>query len=119
MKKGCLYFVGCILLIIGAANTVFWYQNGPGNRYDVIRLEREIATDLPVGTKKAEVRSWLTSNDFDVYEMNENPAETIVGGRKYNTRSEIVCSYDALVTFAFDKQDRLIRSGAKEFSACL
>ena len=120
--KILLYCAGILLGLFFCINVAFWYFNGPGNRYDVNRLRREIATDLPIGSSKTEVKTWLHFNGFDVYSFDigssKNPQPQGLGGRKYNTRSEIVCTYDALVTFAFDKSNRLIRSDVKEFSAC-
>ena len=118
MKKGCFCLAGLLFLAIVIAQTTFWYQNGPGNRYDVARLKREIARDLPIGSSKTKIKSWLVSNGFDVYEQNANSPTAILGGRRYDTRSEIVCTYDALVTFALDGKNRLLRSDVEELSAC-
>lgn len=121
--KGCFYFAGILACLILCVNGVFWYSNGPGNRYDKNRLRREIATYLPIGSSKTQVKTWLYSNGFDAYQFDIGNSKSKppqgLGGRKYNTRSEIVCTYDALVTFAFDKNNRLIRASVEELSACL
>ena len=122
--KGCLYALGILAVLYVAVTLVFWYRGGPGNRYDVSRLQTEIALDLPVGTPRIQVKKWLTSNGFDVFPFGLKGAKTSpqsvgLGGRRYNTRSEIVCTYDVVLTFAFDGKNRLIRSSAEELSACL
>lgn len=121
--KGCLYFAGLLLILILCVNAVFWYRNGLGNRYNKARLRTEIATDLPIGSSKTQVKTWLYSNGFDVYQFDIGNSKNLqsqgLGGRRYNTRSEIVCTYDVIVTFAFDKSNRVVRSDVEELSACL
>lgn len=136
--RSCFYVMGVLTCLPLLAIFVFWFMNGSGNRYDVGRLQGEIQQNVLVGSSKAQIITWLKSKNFTIYRdcfdashknkqgdyLNYgNPKNTHVEhdllGRKNYTRSEIVCAYDVIVTFAFDKNDKLIRSGVREFSACL
>lgn len=136
--KGCLYAIVGLFALILVSNLVFWVVSGPANPNSVPRLERAIAAELPSGTGRAQVKSWLIARGFDVYpecfnanyknknggllnhgDPNYKHSLHDLGGRKYRTRSELVCSYDVIVSFAFDDNQRLIRSGVQELSACL
>lgn len=136
--KGCFYAIGGLFVLFLAGNFIFWFKNGPGNRYDVSRLKHDIAVNVPVGSTKTQVSSWLKTHGFTIYpycfdasHKNKNgdflnygnpkykhPLHDLLGRKDY-TRSEIVCSYDVIVSFAFDKNNKIIRSGVEELSTCL
>lgn len=139
--KSCLHTASVLISLPLLAMLVFLILNGPAHRfssYSVERMQSKIQNEIPVGSSKTQVIVWLKSNNLKYYPAcfeashkdrwgnylnhgnpNYKHKEHDLFVRIERTRSAIVCIFDTDLTFAFDKNNRLIRFGVTEGSTCL
>lgn len=139
--KSRLYSERILVSLPLLAILVVCVLNGPAHRftlYSVERMQSTIQNEIPVGSSKAQVMAWLKTNHLKYYAAcfeashkdrwgrylnrgnpNYKHNEHDLGVRIERTRSIIVCSFDTDLSFAFDKNNKLIRFGVTEGSTCL
>jgi hypothetical protein len=102
----CCIWIGAITVLVASCIAGMVFGPDTPDR-EIARLNRQIETDLPLGTSRVEVEKWLTNRpDFDIFSDAANHPQLLRGtaGRGYFW----YWSGDLTIFFSFDGQDRLV-----------
>jgi len=109
------------LVVILGTGLCAWMLYVYGCSPDVPRLDRSIREELPIGSTRAAVVSFLERHHVPV--TDSNSISYYHGPRKvWGTVNEfvsLVCSLDTTFAFQFDDQDRLTVYEVKKRPICL
>lgn len=124
-----LRWLAAVVVLLGVAGGFLWYQFENG--WNPQKVERMLATDLPPGSSREQVMSWLGSHglkthvyhnlnreaidregDKTIVELSgldERDLGGLIRGIIYDANVDLFSTGDIMIYFFFDKSGRLLK----------